>query len=98
MTRSDMISSLVELAVKTAQSQTQPYWLTEIFEKGFPGYGNFSDAQLQREMHMRGLFAPGDAPAEASDDGGDDLLAAGEDSEVIDDWMPDLLKQGEDGE
>jgi hypothetical protein len=67
-----MIRKLVALSVDTALAESQRYWLSELFEKGFAGYGNFSDGQLWREMQMRGL-APVDEGPE------DDLLLDDED-------------------
>jgi hypothetical protein len=61
MTRKEMIRKLVSLSVDTALAESQRYWLSEVFEKGFVGYGNFSDGQLQREMQLRGLAAPEEA-------------------------------------
>src|SRR5690242_3709342 len=60
MTRKEMIRKLVALSVDTALAESQRYWLSEVFEKGFVGYGNFSDGQLLREMQLRGLAAPTD--------------------------------------
>jgi hypothetical protein len=62
MTRKEMIRKLVALSVDTALAESQGYWLSEVFEKGFVGYGNFSDGQLLREMQLRGLAAPDDLP------------------------------------
>jgi hypothetical protein len=69
MTRKEMIRKLVSLSVDTALAESHRYWLSELFEKGFVGYGNFSDGQLLREMQLRGLAAPEDVH---EDDPGDD--------------------------
>jgi hypothetical protein len=50
-----MIRRLVAYAVRTALDESQRYWLTELFEKGFTGYENFSDRRLRRELELRGL-------------------------------------------
>jgi hypothetical protein len=68
MTRKDMIRKLVALSVDTALAESQRYWLSEVFEKGFVGYGNFSDGQLLREMQLRGLAAPDEVPDDDIDD------------------------------
>jgi hypothetical protein len=74
MTRKEMIRKLVALSVDTALAESQRYWLSELFEKGFIGYCNFSDGQLLREMQLRGL-APADAAAEDDDLDLDDELS-----------------------
>lgn len=50
-----MIRRLVAFSVRSALQQSQPYWLNELFEKGFSGYRNFSDGKLRRELQLRGL-------------------------------------------
>ena len=83
MTRKEMIRKLVALSVDTALAESQRYWLSEVFEKGFVGYGNFSDGQLLREMQLRGLAAPTDV---ADDDELDDEPAF----DALDRSIPDL--------
>lgn len=83
MTRKEMIRKLVALSVDTALAESQRYWLSEVFEKGFVGYGNFSDGQLLREMQLRGLAAPTDV---ADDDDLDDGPAF----DALDRSIPDL--------
>ena len=85
MTRKDMIRKLVALSVDTALAESHRYWLSEVFEKGFVGYGNFSDGQLLREMQLRGLAAPTDV---AEDDELDELEEPSLD--VLDRSIPDL--------
>jgi hypothetical protein len=84
MTRKEMIRKLVALSVDTALAESQRYWLSEVFEKGFVGYGNFSDGQLLREMQLRGLAAPTDVPED--DDDLDDSPAL----DALDRTIPDL--------
>ncbi|MBI4205219.1 MAG: hypothetical protein HY527_09350 [Betaproteobacteria bacterium] len=55
MSREEMIRRLVAFSVRSALQQSQPYWLNELFEKGFSGYRNFSDGKLRRELQLRGL-------------------------------------------
>ena len=55
MNKEEMIKTLVAYSVKTALSESKPYWLSELFEKGFAGYRNLSRAQLAQELQMRGL-------------------------------------------
>jgi hypothetical protein len=83
MTRKEMIRKLVALSVETALAESHRYWLSEVFEKGFVGYGNFSDGQLLREMQLRGLAAPNDV---ADDDDLDDGPAL----DALDRSLPDL--------
>ena len=83
MTRKEMIRKLVALSVDTALAESHRYWLSEVFEKGFVGYGNFSDGQLLREMQLRGLAAPTDV---AEDDELDDEPAL----DAPDRSLPDL--------
>src|SRR3954471_22032990 len=85
MTRKDMIRKLVALSVDTALAESHRYWLSEVFEKGFVGYGNFSDGQLLREMQLRGLAAPPDV---AEDDELDELDEPALDA--LDRAIPDL--------
>jgi hypothetical protein len=68
MARKEMIRKLVSLSVDTALAESHRYWLSEVFEKGFVGYGNFSDGQLLREMQLRGLAAPDEVPDDDLDD------------------------------
>jgi hypothetical protein len=84
MTRKDMIRKLVALSVDTALAESHRYWLSEVFEKGFVGYGNFSDGQLLREMQLRGLAAPTDVPDD--DDDLDDAPAL----DALERSIPDL--------
>jgi hypothetical protein len=84
MTRKEMIRKLVALSVDTALAESQRYWLSEVFEKGFVGYGNFSDGQLLREMQLRGLAAPTDVPED------DDDLDDGPTLDALDRAIPDL--------
>jgi hypothetical protein len=84
MTRKEMIRKLVSLSVDTALAESHRYWLSEVFEKGFVGYGNFSDGQLLREMQLRGLAAPEDVPDD--DDLDDDEPAL----DAFDRSLPDL--------
>jgi len=83
MTRKEMIRKLVALSVETALAESHRYWLSEVFEKGFVGYGNFSDGRLLREMQLRGLAAPSDV---ADDDDLDDGTAF----DALDRSLPDL--------
>jgi hypothetical protein len=83
MTRKEMIRRLVALSVETALAESHRYWLSEVFEKGFVGYGNFSDGQLLREMQLRGLAAPSDI---AEDDDLEDGLSL----DALDRTLPDL--------
>jgi hypothetical protein len=83
MTRKDMIRKLVALSVETALAESHRYWLSEVFEKGFVGYGNFSDGQLLREMQLRGLAAPNDV---AEEDDLDDGLSL----DTLDRTLPDI--------
>ncbi len=83
MTRKEMIRKLVALSVETALAETHRYWLSEVFEKGFVGYGNFSDGQLLREMQLRGLAAPSDV---AEDDDLDD----GPSLDTLDRTLPEI--------
>lgn len=71
MSKDEMIRKLVAHSVKTALSETKPYWLSELFEKGFAGYRNLSRGQLIAELQMRGLS---DEPDEDDDDSFDDDL------------------------
>jgi hypothetical protein len=84
MTRKEMIRKLVALSVDTALAESHRYWLSEVFEKGFVGYGNFSDGQLLREMQLRGLIAPTDLAED--DDELDDAAAL----DALDRSLPDL--------
>jgi hypothetical protein len=83
MTRKEMIRKLVALSVDTALAESHRYWLSEVFEKGFVGYGNFSDGQLLREMQLRGLAAPTDVHE-------DDELDDGPSIDALDRAIPDL--------
>ena len=85
MTRKEMIRKLVALSVDTALAESHRYWLSEVFEKGFVGYGNFSDGQLLREMQLRGLAAPTDV---AEDEELEELDEPALDA--LDRAMPDL--------
>src|SRR4051812_23650748 len=84
MTRKEMIRKLVALSVDTALAESHRYWLSEVFEKGFVGYGNFSDGQLLREMQLRGLAAPTDVAED------DDDMDDGPSLDVLDRSIPDL--------
>ena len=85
MTRKEMIRKLVALSVDTALAESHRYWLSEVFEKGFVGYGNFSDGQLLREMQLRGLAAPTDVAED------DELELDDEPSvDILDRSLPDL--------
>jgi hypothetical protein len=84
MTRKEMIRKLVALSVDTALAESHRYWLSEVFEKGFVGYGNFSDGQLLREMQLRGLIAPTDLAED--DDDLDDVATL----DALDRSLPDL--------
>jgi hypothetical protein len=86
MTRKEMIRKLVALSVDTALAESHRYWLSEVFEKGFVGYGNFSDGQLLREMQLRGLAGPADV---ADDDDLDD----GPGLDVLDRSLPELTAE-----
>lgn len=71
MSRSEMIGRLVAYSVEAALAEGgKHYWLSELFEKGFTGYGNFSGKQLLLEMQLRGLV-PSDEP-ELDEDEDDD--------------------------
>jgi hypothetical protein len=59
-TKDEMIRRLVAYSVKTALSESKPYWLSDLFEKGFAGYRNLSRGQLVAELQMRGLDDDGD--------------------------------------
>jgi hypothetical protein len=83
MTRKEMIRKLVALSVETALAESHRYWLSEVFEKGFVGYGNFSDGQLLREMQLRGLAAPSDVPE-------DDDLDDGPSLDALDRTLPEI--------
>jgi hypothetical protein len=61
MNREEMIRRLVAFSVQAALSEAQPYWLHELFEKGFAGYRNFSPGKLRRELQLRGLDDVDDA-------------------------------------
>lgn len=67
-----MIRKLVAFSVQEALQESQPYWLHELFEKGFAGYRNFSDGKLRRELQLRGLDEADDALA---DDEAEDPIA-----------------------
>ena len=60
MNREEMIRRLVAFSVQAALSESQPYWLHELFEKGFAGYRNFSSGKLRRELQLRGLDEVGE--------------------------------------
>ncbi|HEY6864706.1 MAG TPA: hypothetical protein VI319_12490, partial [Burkholderiales bacterium] len=83
MSRKEMIRKLVALSVETALAESHRYWLSEVFEKGFVGYGNFSDGQLLREMQLRGLAGPNDVSEEDDVDDGPSL-------DALDRTLPDL--------
>lgn len=61
MSREEMIRRLVAFSVEAALSESQPYWLHELFENGFAGYRNFSPGKLRRELQLRGLEDVDDA-------------------------------------
>jgi hypothetical protein len=62
MTRAEMIRKLVAYSVNAALAEGKNhYWLSELFEKGFNGYSNFSSKQLMMEMQLRGLAYQDDA-------------------------------------
>lgn len=69
-----MIRRLVSFSVQAALSESQPYWLHELFEKGFAGYRNFSPGKLRRELQLRGLDDVEDVDADP-DDESDELVA-----------------------
>lgn len=83
MSRSEMIGRLVAYSVQAALAEGgKHYWLSELFEKGFTGYGNFSARQLLLEMQLRGLAPSEDEPEfEDDDDSGS--------YESIADFMPE---------
>lgn len=81
MNRKEMIRRLVSHSVATALREPQSYWLEELFEKGFAGYGNFSDSRLKRELALRGLDTAHEEYEEEYDE---------EDDEVI---MPEDLRE-----
>ena len=83
MSRKEMIRKLVALSVETALAESHRYWLSEVFEKGFVGYGNFSDGQLLREMQLRGLAGPNDVSDEDDLDDGPSL-------DALDRALPDI--------
>lgn len=83
MSRKEMIRKLVALSVETALAESHRYWLSEVFEKGFVGYGNFSDGQLLREMQLRGLAGPNDVSEEDDVDDGPSF-------DALDRTLPDL--------
>ncbi len=55
MSRDEVIALLVSDTIERMLSQRQIFWLQRILENGFPGYANWSDEDLQREMGERGL-------------------------------------------
>ncbi len=55
MTKEQMIHKLVSHSVQTALSESKRYWLSDLFERGFAGYRNYSADQLRRELQLRGL-------------------------------------------
>lgn len=68
-----MIRKLVAHSVKTALAESKPYWLGELFEKGFAGYRNLSRGQLVAELQMHGLSEDKGDADEADGDAFDDL-------------------------
>lgn len=68
LSREEMIRRLVAFSVRAALQESQPYWLNELFEKGFTGYRNFSDGKLRRELQLRGLDDSDDADGEDEPD------------------------------
>lgn len=68
ISRKEMISRLVDHSVANALSESQPYWMREIFENGFVGYRRLSDQQLRLEMQLRGLEATPEGDDEDADD------------------------------
>jgi hypothetical protein len=69
MTKEEMVHKLVAHSVQAALAESKRYWLSDLFERGFAGYRNFSTDQLRRELQMRGITASGE---EAADDDLDD--------------------------
>jgi hypothetical protein len=89
--KEEMVQKLVSLSVSTALSESQRYWLSDLFENGFIGYGNYSRQQLQREMELRGLEQPSDeAVSEAGEYDFDEDLETDSSMEGISDLLPDL--------
>jgi hypothetical protein len=78
LTKDEMVRRLVAHSVKTALAESKPYWLNELFERGFAGYRNLSRGQLVAELQMRGL---GD---DESGDSADDAFDADDDFDLDD--------------
>ncbi len=66
--KDEMVRKLVSSSVTTALSESRRYWLSDLFENGFIGYGNYSRQELVREMELRGLVQPSDDAFEESAD------------------------------
>jgi len=83
-----MMNKLVAYSVQAALAEGEKhYWLSELFEKGFTGYSNFSTRQLHLEMQLRGLVPTEDELDAGIDDADDEL----EDLESISDFVFDKV-------
>lgn len=66
---------MIAHALDTIRSDPDEGWLRLILRKGFAGFDNMSEAQLARELQLRGLQPPietGDDAATLEDDFSDD--------------------------
>jgi hypothetical protein len=84
MTKEEMVHKLVAHSVQAALADSKRYWLSDVFERGFAGYRNYSADRLRRELQLRGLSQPvdelmdEDAGADEDwDDGTESLLDVG---------------------
>lgn len=55
MSRDEMIALLVSDTVDRVVLYRRVFWLQGILEKGFAGYGQWSDGELRAEVARRGL-------------------------------------------
>ena len=55
MNRKEMIRMLVDCSLAAAAENAHQSWLRDIFTKGFAGFATMSNAQLSRELRLRGL-------------------------------------------
>jgi hypothetical protein len=74
--RQAAVEQLIAHALDAIRSDPEEGWLRLVLRKGFAGFENMSEAQLARELQLRGLQAPAetsdDDPATLEDDFSDD--------------------------
>lgn len=71
MNRDGMIQRLIQYEIDRLERGRSSLWLIEALERGFQGFRNMPDRELQREMRQRGLKADSEDIAESEDESDD---------------------------